>query len=481
MWRGRGMLGGMTDSLSALIAPLQWLQGFEHELLVFAVFWFALGTIDELAFDLTWLWLKLTGRAREQQVPAGFADQALSGRAAVMIPAWREASVIGATVTHALAAWPQRDYVLYVGCYRNDADTLAAAMGASGADPRVRLVIHDCLGPTTKADCLNRLYAAMGHDESRAGFSFRSVVLHDAEDMVHPAALAAIDAALDTVDFVQLPVRPEPQPGARWIAGHYADEFAEAHAKGLVVRDAIGAAIPAAGVGCGFARAALARLADQRRGEGETGPFAAQCLTEDYELGLLLSRGGRGSRFLRLRDEAGALISTRSFFPADLGDAVRQKTRWMHGIALQGWDRLGWSFKPVDLWMALRDRRGPMTSLVLFVAYLLLVIELMLYVARGQGFVLELPRSPLLDAMMGLTLFGLVWRALLRSAFTAAEYGWAEGLRALVRIPVANIIAIMAGRRALAAYIRGLRGESLVWEKTAHPRHPAQALQERPA
>ncbi|MGH6787761.1 MAG: glycosyl transferase family protein [Novosphingobium sp.] len=469
----------MSGSVLALQSALAWLQGFEHELLVFAVFWFALGTLDELAFDLTWLWLKLTGRAREQRVPQGFAEQALSGRAAVLIPAWREAGVIGATVAHALSAWPQREYALYVGCYRNDADTLAAAMAAVSGDARVRLVVHDCPGPTTKADCLNRLYDAMALDEERRGWSFRSVVLHDAEDMVHPAALAAIDAALDSVDFVQLPVRPEPQPRARWIAGHYADEFAESHAKALVVRDALGAGIPAAGVGCGFTRAALARLAEQRRGEGEAGPFAAQCLTEDYELGLLLSRSGRGSRFLRLRDADGALVATRSFFPADLGDAVRQKTRWMHGIALQGWERLGWSFKPIDLWMALRDRRGPLTSLVLFVAYLLLVIELALYVARGQGFVLELPRSPLLDALMGLTLFGLVWRALMRSAFTAAEYGLAEGARALLRIPVANIIAIMAGRRALAAYIRGLLGERPVWEKTAHSRHPAQAMREQ--
>ena len=71
------------------------------------------------------------------------------------------------------------------------------------------------------------------------------------------------------------------------MGGHYGDEFIESHAKGLVVRNALGAAIPAAGVGCGFGRDILDALADLRRAEGGTGPFAAECLTEDYELGWL--------------------------------------------------------------------------------------------------------------------------------------------------------------------------------------------------
>ena len=291
--------------------------------------------------------------------------------------------------------------------------------------------------------------------------------------MVHPAALAAIDTALFAVDFVQLPVRPELQPGSRWIAGHYADEFAEAHAKLLVVRDAIGAALPAAGVGCGFARRALAELAARRMAEGEVGPFAAECLTEDYELGLLVSQHGRRSSFLRLRDASGQLVATRSFFPTDLGQAVRQKTRWVHGIAFQSWDRMGWSGGPVDLWMALRDRRGPLTALVLAVAYLLLIIDAVLLGAQWAGLLPAYAPSGVLKFFLLLSFFGFVWRALLRFTFTAHEYGLAEGIWAVARIPVSNIIAIMAGRRAFAAYFRTLRGGAVMWDKTAHLGHPA--------
>ena len=75
--------------------------------------------------------------------------------------------------------------------------------------------------------------------------------------------------------------------------------------------------------------------------------------------------------------------------------------------------------------------------------------------------------------MMVLSLAGFAWRAAMRFAFTAREYGWLEGLRAIARIPIGNIIAIMAGRRALAAYLRSLAGQRVVWDKTAHHAHPA--------
>jgi adsorption protein B len=294
--------------------------------------------------------------------------------------------------------------------------------------------------------------------------------------MVHPAGLAVIDRALAEVDFVQLPVRPEPQPDSPWIAGHYTDEFTEAHAKTLVVRDALGTAIPAAGVGCGFRRATLARFAAMRMAEGGSGPFASECLTEDYELGVLVYRNGGSSRFLRLRDSNGELVATRAFFPATLDAAIRQKARWIHGIALQGWDRLGWSRRPLDMWMTLRDRHGPLTAAVLAAAYLLLLIELVLWAARQMGWQPPASPSPLLSTMMTISAAALVWRATWRFGFTAWEYGLAEGIRALLRLPVANLIAIFAGNRALFAYLRTLRGELVRWEKTQHTAHPAASV-----
>ena len=451
------------------------LQFVEQELLLFAAFWFLLGAADDIGVDLCWIWLKLTGRAQVDRITREEAGAPLAGRAAILIAAWREADVIGHTVRHALSVWRQDDFTLYVGCYSNDPETIAAAMSGTGADARVRIAIHDNAGPTTKADCLNRLYTALCDDEKRYGYRFKSVVLHDSEDMVHPAELAVIDSALSKVDFVQLPVRPEPQPQSPWVAGHYSDEFTESHAKSLVVRDALGAAIPAAGVACGFSREIIAGIARQRKAEGGPGPFAAECLTEDYELGVLVWREGGSSRFVRVRDETGDLVATRAYFPARLGDSVRQKARWIHGIAFQGWDRLGWSRGLTDLWMALRDRRGPLTSIVLACGYALVVIEGVLASAWLLGAQSHLAVSPFLQGMLFLCFVSLAWRSVMRFAFTAYEYGVGEGLLALLRIPVANFIAIMAGRRAFMGYLRTLRGGAVKWEKTTHSAHPVLA------
>ncbi|HUD30894.1 MAG TPA: glycosyl transferase family protein [Novosphingobium sp.] len=449
------------------------LQAAEHELLLFTAFWFILGAVDDLAVDLCWIGLRLTGRGRDGRVTWATARAPLRGRAAVLIAAWDEAPVIGHTIAHALAAWRQEDFTLYLGCYCNDAATIRAAARAAAEDARVRIVISETPGPTTKADCLNRVYAALCADERRYACCYRAVILHDSEDMVHPAELAVIDGGLVDAEFVQLPVRPEPQPDSPWVAGHYSDEFTESHGKALVVRDALGAAIPAAGVGCGFSREMIARIA-RRRGHGAA-PFAADCLTEDYELGLLVRREGGRSRFLRVRDESGDLVATRAYFPATIETSVRQKSRWIHGIAFQGWDRLGWGEGSADLWMALRDRRGPLTAIVLACGYLLVVVEGLLALAGFGGIHGAAPVSPVLRLMLNLCFVYFLWRCLHRFGFTAREYGVVEGLSAVVRIPVANYIAIMAGRRALSGYIRSLRGIAVRWDKTSHEGHPALA------
>ncbi|HUQ13111.1 MAG TPA: glycosyl transferase family protein [Novosphingobium sp.] len=464
--------------------PWQWLEIVEHELLLFAAVFFALGAIDEFLLDLAWLRLRLTGRARAERFE-GDPRAPLAGSAAVLVPAWREADVVSAMLAHALASWPQRELRIYAGCYRNDPATLAALIAGVECDPRVRIVVHDADGPTTKADCLNRLYAALVADERRSGARARSVILHDAEDMVHPAALALIDAALSHADFVQLPVLPVPQPRSRWIAGHYGDEFAEAHGKNLVVRDSLAVGIPAAGVGCGFARAALERVARARGRGGDEAPFAAECLTEDYELGLLIGASGGTSRFVRSRDADGGLIATRELFPAELGAAVRQKTRWLHGIAFQGWDRLGWAGqgrmgRPAELWMRLRDRRGPLTAIVLAAAYLVIVVWGALFVAERAGWHEPRPLGGVLVALLWFNFASFVWRAWVRFAFSARTYGAAEGLRALLRIPIANVIAIMAGRRAILAYVRSLLGGRVRWEKTEHRQHATALLGNAP-
>ena len=140
--------------------PWQWLEIVEHELLLFAAVFFLIGALDELAVDLAWLRLKLTGRTRPQSF-AATPDAPLRGIAAVLVPAWREAEVVAAMLRHCRESWPQRELRIYAGCYRNDPETLAALAAGAAADARIRVVVHAADGPTTKADCLNRLYGIM--------------------------------------------------------------------------------------------------------------------------------------------------------------------------------------------------------------------------------------------------------------------------------------------------------------------------------
>lgn len=72
---------------AAGLTAWQWLQLIEHELLVFALFWFLLGALDEWAIDVSWIWLRLTGRLRTHRLERRMADTPLSGVAAVLIPA----------------------------------------------------------------------------------------------------------------------------------------------------------------------------------------------------------------------------------------------------------------------------------------------------------------------------------------------------------------------------------------------------------
>jgi adsorption protein B len=447
------------DAEQAVLAALDlaW-----REIALFAALGFLLLGLSDLGVDLIWIVRAAMRRlARGRAPPPTLLDlppPTRPGPLALFVPAWDEARVIAKMLDHAFRAFGGGDYRIYVGCYPNDGATIAAMRTV--ADPRLRLVIGPTPGPTTKADCLNRLWERMLADELADGRRFKAVVLHDAEDVVHSAELRLFDSLVERFDLVQIPVLPLIDPKSRWIAGHYAEEFVEAHAKGLVVRQAIGAAIPSAGVGCAIAREALDLLA------ASGAPFDADSLTEDYELGLRLRAAGRRAAFVRLPAAPGkALIATRAFFPAELDAAVAQKSRWVRGIALAGWDRLGWDGGLAERWMRMRDRQSLLAALLLVVGY----AAFLLWTARAAATLAGAPPVRVGDALAVLLLANgllLAWRLAMRFGFVAFAYGWREGLRAIPRVLVANLVAILAARRAVARYRAARSGAQ--WTKTDH-------------
>lgn len=437
------------------------------ELALFSAVGFLLFAINDLAVDLIYfarrLWRSATVYRR---FPKTFG-QALAERSdeqrfiAIFVPAWDESAVIAAMLRATVDRLDYGNFRIFVGNYRNDPAT-AAAIDSVNDDRIERVVVHED-GPTTKAGCLNHLYDALIEHELRDNVSAVAVVLHDSEDVVHPLELIVFNSLIDRAALIQLPVQPLPDPRSRWVAGHYCDEFAEAHSKELVVREAVGASIPLAGVGCAIAREPLARLAAMNEGY----PFAGGSMTEDYELGLSLGAMGMKTMFVRMPAVPGSrgVIASRGNFPATFGEAVRQKARWLGGIALTGWDRLGWSGGIGERWMRMRDRRGPIAALLLLSGYLAALIWSQLWVAEAIGAPVQVGIDPMLSTLLWVNLWLLVWRVMMRALFTGSAYGWREGILSVPRLLVGNLIAICAAARALLIYI----GRSPpAWDKTRH-------------
>ena len=431
-----------------------------REALLFAGIGFLIGGIDDLLVDLLWLREKLRGRlCRVDATHLSPKGPPL----AIFIAAWDESPVIGAMLRHMTATLSEEGIRIFVGTYPNDPATIAAVAMVAERDKRVRLVVLPHPGPTTKADCLNTLWRALLREEEAAGHRFGGVVLHDAEDVVHPLELRVLGAMLDDRQAAQLPVLPMPVPGSPLVSGHYCDEFIESHSRQMPVRDAIGAALPLAGVGCAIRRDLIGVIAARRGGI----PFDASSLTEDYELGLAIAReGGRGG-FARAFDADGRLVAVRAYFPATVEASVRQKARWMTGIALAGWDRTGWGGRasPVEWWMRMRDRRAILAVMTLACAYLGLLAGGLLFVATGDFTAVG---GGMLRWLPIVTAFLLAWRVVSRIGWVASGYGWRSAWLAVPRLVVGNMIAMLAARRALGQYWQLLRGNALRWDKTAH-------------
>lgn len=455
-------LRGVGDSMTGTGAAwlLEALDRAVAETTLFAAVLFLIGGIDDLLVDLHWL-VRLRGR---RAVPLADLPPSPAMRLAVFVPAWDEHRVIAAMLDTALGRWRDPDLRIYVGCYPNDPATIRAVADVAARDSRVRLVIGTRAGPTTKADCLNTLWGALLRADAAEARHTEAVVLHDAEDVVDAAELRVHAHFLRDAALVQLPVVPLVDPRRRWVSGHYADEFAHSHGVELVVRSAIGAALPLAGVGCAVRRDALDRLA------GAGMPFAADSLTEDYELGLRVAAMGLPARFARVRGADGAMVATRAYFPDTVAASVRQKARWVAGIALAGWDRTGWGgrLRPAELWMRMRDRRAPLAVLVLVAGYL----ALLGWGASALAHALAGTRAPApgpgVATVLSVNAALLCWRLLARIAATTGAHGWREGAWAAPRMIVGNFIAMLAARHALARYLRMLAGRGLRWEKTAH-------------
>ena len=301
--------------------------------------------------------------------------------------------------------------------------------------------------------------------EENHGVRFDVVMTHDAEDLIHPDALRAVNRYAGDYGMVQVPVLALPTPLGEVIHGIYCDEFAEYQTKDVPARQVLGSFLPSNGVGAAFTREALEILAAASGNR----IFEPECLTEDYENGLRLHRLGVRQKFVPLSGGRN-VMATREYFPRTLKGAIRQRTRWITGICLQSQERNGWRARPRDFYWFWRDRKGLLTNPLSVFANALFAWGVVSWcVSRVSGTGWELARHALHPALFLSVLSLQIVHMSVRIACVGRYYGWLFAAGAPIRAVCANYINAAATFSALHRYCKArLRGEPLVWLKTEH-------------
>jgi adsorption protein B len=426
--------------------------------------WILISGLDDLFIDVVFL---LPGRKPFPWPKDSDVETAPERRIAIFVPLWREHHVIEQMLEHNLAAIRYSAYDVFVGVYPNDEATARVVEQAARVHSRVHLVIGPHDGPTSKGDCLNSIFRGMGQYEASHGIRFDIVMTHDAEDLVHPDSLRLVNWFSRDYAMVQVPVLPLPTSVGESIHGLYCDEFAEFQTKDIPVRQRLGGFLPANGVGTGFVRAALEHLASTRRGL----IFDPDCLTEDYENGYRLHALGYRQVFLPVRFQGGLPVATREYFPRNFRAATRQRSRWVAGIALQGWQNHGWRGPWRQAYWFWRDRKGLVGNLVTPFANLVFLAGLAkLLVHAGPQrawFTGLLPEW--LSRLYLVTYSAALFQMAMRSWCSGRIYGWRFAAAAPLRATWGNVVNFIATTAAVRQFTAArLQRRSMAWRKTDH-------------
>lgn len=406
---------------------------------------------------------------------------------AVMVPAWDESAVIASMLTHSVRAVNYGAVYFFVGTYPNDPATHREVDRVARDFPRVTRITCPHDGPTNKADCLNWIYYGIKEYETTHNIRFEIFAMQDCEDVIHPLCYKLFNYLIPGADMVQLPVHSLPPRWWDFTAGHYLDEFAQAHYKDMPVRVVLDASIPSAGVGTGFSRRACETISGHHRGA----LFSIHSLTEDYEFGLGMKQHGLSQCFIKFpttriiktrslfgtKDKVRRIrefVGVREYFPSRVRAAVRQKSRWVVGIVFQGWATLGWRGGLGRKYMLFRDRKALVTNVANIVGYFVVVVVVSLWIANSQTS--ACPCYPPLIESGTLTWYIILintglftWRLILRAYCVQRTHGWIQCALSVPRVVWGNVVNFAATMRALRLYLSYVRtGRMISWDKTAH-------------
>jgi bacteriophage N4 adsorption protein B len=433
--------------------------------LVPLVLWILLSGLDDLFIGLVCLF---PGRERFRWPTEAERAAVPQRRIAILVPLWREDSVIEQMLERNLSAIGYREYDIFCGVYPNDEPTIEAVERVARRHSRVHLAVCLRPGPTSKGDCLNTAYRIMAGHELKHGLNYEIVMMHDAEDVIHADSLSLVNYFSRDYEMVQMPILPLATHPRDFTHGVYCDEFAEFQTRDIPVRQRLGGFIPSTGVGTGFSRAALERLAGERGGR----VFDPDCLTEDYETGFCLHAMGCRQIFLPVRFDREGPVATREYFPRTFHAAVRQRSRWVAGIALQGWERHGWRASWLQRYWFFRDRKGLIGNLLSPFANLVMIYDGLAFleaVFTGQPWRGSTQICPNIAALSAWTFWISLAQTTMRVWSCAWIYGWRFALTAPGRTMWANALNCAATLQGARDYFGArLTRSRLEWRKTDH-------------
>jgi bacteriophage N4 adsorption protein B len=438
----------------------------------------------DLWFGLRWLKRRIFVQPHIKRLSEADLLDKTEQAIAVMLPAWDESAVIRQMLEHTIKSISYRNVHFFVGTYPNDLDTQREVERIRDKHHNVHRIVTLNDGPTNKADCLNAIYQGIRSYEKSHVERFEIFVIQDCEDVIHPLCFKLFNYLIPRKDMVQLPVHSLRRKWYEFTAGHYIDEFAQLHVKDLVVREFFSRSIPTAGVGVAFSRRSLEMLA----GKNPNHLFNVECLTEDYDFAFRLREYGLKQVFARVALPKSAsqragngltlvdrdLICVKEYFPKDLSAAVRQKSRWVVGIALQGWANLGWAGDWRTKYMLYRDRKVLVTNLINVLGYMVAAVVLAAWLIlwidpESYRYPPLLERDSILWYVVLVNAILLVIRILVRGLCVHVLYGWQQALLAFPRMIWGNFVNFLATCRAIRLYARYLRtGKLIAWDKTAH-------------
>ncbi|WP_374000477.1 glycosyltransferase [Bdellovibrio bacteriovorus] len=391
---------------------------------------------------------------------------------AIIVANWKEAEVIAPMIRGNLRGLSYQNYTFFLGVYPNDTATWEAASKLEALYPhKVVVVVNTQPGPTSKGQMLNEMARQIFKSEQHLSKKYDLLLMQDSEDVLHPHSLSLMNYYSSFADFVQIPVFSFDVAPRSLVGGIYIDEFAESHTKDLLVREALGAAVPSAGVGTLLSRELVLSLQDLQKGDF----LKEDTLTEDYHLGMMTKELGFKSKFACVRYEKDngqkEFIATREYFPSALNASMRQKSRWTLGIAFQGLENLSWRGSFIDKYFMWRDRRGPWNSILIILSTLLLA---MFVIADLTGDVPAVLRHPAFQLLLGLNLLNMTVRLVQRMIAVSRTNARVHIALVPVRWLLANVVNIGATYKAYRQYQESQKtGKRPVWIKTDHrlPEH----------